>query len=71
MHDKKRILAIIGLVLIGAMYGCTLIFAIMGSPESKNWLMGAIFCTIAVPVIIYAIQLAARLKKKPEDDERE
>ncbi len=65
----KRILAIIGLILIGVMYGMTLIFAIMGSPESKNWLMGAIFCTIAVPVVIYAVQLAVKLKKKPEDEE--
>ena len=65
----KRILAIIGLILIGVMYGMTLIFAIMGSPESKNWLMGAIFCTIAVPVVIYVVQLAVKLKKKPEDEE--
>ena len=65
----KRVLAIIGLILIGVMYGMTLIFAIMGSPESKNWLMGAIFCTIAVPVVIYAVQLAVKLKKKPEDEE--
>lgn len=66
----KRVLAIIGLILIGVMYGCTLIFAIMGSPASKNWLMGAIFCTIAVPVMIYVIQLALKLKKPPEDEEK-
>ena len=65
----KRILAVIGLILIGVMYGCTLIFAIIGSPESKLWLMGAIFCTIAVPVVIYALQLAVKLKKKPEDED--
>lgn len=64
MKKARRILAIIGLILIAAMYVLTIIFALMDSPESKNWLMAAIFCTIAVPVIIYAMQLVAKVLPK-------
>lgn len=64
MKKARRILAIIGLILIAAMYALTIIFALMDSPESKNWLMAAIFCTIAVPVIIYAMQLVAKVLPK-------
>ncbi len=61
MKKAKRILAIIGLILIAVMYILTIIFAVSKNPHSKDWLMAAIFCTIAVPVLIYAIQLVAKV----------
>ena len=48
----------------------------MDSPAAKGLLMGAVFCTIAVPVLLYAMTLVAkRLRGKgiqpemPEDPE--
>ena len=64
MNKVRRVLAIIGLALIALMYILTIIFALMQSPNSKNLLMAAIFCTIAVPVLLYAIQLVAKVLPK-------
>ncbi len=64
MNKARRVLAIIGLALIALMYILTIIFAFTKSPDSKNFLMAAIFCTIAVPVLIYAMQLVAKVLPK-------
>lgn len=67
----RRIAALIGIILLLAMYGMTMVFALMGSPESKGLLMGAVFCTIAVPVLLYAMEVAARsLKGRGLPDDR-
>lgn len=75
MKNGRRILAWIGIALIALMYVLTIIFAVMDNPNAKNWLMAAIFCTVAVPVIIYAIQLAAKhipgVKFEPKEEEED
>ena len=75
MKNGRRILAWIGIALILLMYVLTIIFAIMDNPNAKNWLMAAIFCTVAVPVIIYAIQLAVKhipgVKYEPEENDED
>ena len=60
MKKAKRIFAMIGVILILAMYVLTIVFACMKSPQAKQLLTGAIICTIAVPVVIYAITLVIK-----------
>lgn len=70
---KNRILALAGIILLLAMYGSTMVFALMKSPAAKGLLMGSIFCTIAVPVLLYAILLVARNvreKTRPHEEEK-
>lgn len=57
---KKRIFALIGIILLLAMYASTMVFAFMDSPYAESLLMASIFCTIAVPVLLYAIQMVAK-----------
>lgn len=57
---RARILALIGIILLLGMYGSTMVFALMKSPAARGLLMGSVFCTIAVPVLLYAILLAAK-----------
>lgn len=67
MNKVKRILALLGVILLLAMYGSTLVFALMDSPNAKGMLMGSIYCTIVVPVFLYAVLLVAKVledKKK-------
>lgn len=64
MSKVKRILALLGVVLLVAMYGSTLVFALMDHPQAKGLLMASIYCTIAVPVLLYAISLVTRLLKE-------
>lgn len=51
--NKKRIAAIIMLVLITLLYIASLIFALIDSPLAKSCLMAAMFFTIVVPVVAY------------------
>ena len=55
----RRIIALLGIILLGGLYASTLVFALMDSPAAKGLLMGAVFCTIAVPVLLYAMTIVA------------
>ncbi len=72
MQKFRRIAALIGAILLIAMYVMTLVFALMGSPASTNLLMASIVCTVVVPVFLYAMQLLARVlngRGVDEDDQ--
>lgn len=66
MKDNKckRILALIGVMLLVGMYLLTLVFAFIDPTEGKNWLKASIVCTIFIPVFIYACIMLARYLKK-------
>jgi membrane protein implicated in regulation of membrane protease activity len=64
--NLKRPLAMIGVILIISMYIIALFSAFSHHPDSKNWLMAAIFSTVAVPVFLYVVQLVARVLKPDE-----
>lgn len=68
MKKTKRILAGLGAVLLFAMYGATLVFALIDHPASADLLMASIACTILFPVLLYAYILVYRLLKSPKDD---
>lgn len=72
MTKAKRVLAIIGVILLVSMYGLTLISAFIDSPYSLSLFKASVFSTIAVPIFIYAIMLVYRLiKSKQEENENE
>ncbi len=60
MKKVRRIIALIGIILLLAMYGSTMVFALMGSPNSKGFLMASIACTIFVPILLYAMSVVAK-----------
>lgn len=57
MKNIKRILAIIGIVLLVGLYLSTLVFAIFEDPNTYLWFRAAVIATIAVPILIYAYTL--------------
>lgn len=61
MKKIKRILAGAGALILAGMYISTLIFALIGSPETLNWLKASIACTILLPVLLYAYILVYRM----------
>lgn len=65
----KRVTAMAGVILIAGLYISALAAALIGSPASRDFLMAAIFCTVAVPIMIYAYQMIGRIIKRtpPED----
>ena len=63
MKNIKRILAVIGVILLIGMYVCTLIFALIGSPASDDLLKAS----IAATVLLYGFILITRLLKNKND----
>ena len=68
MKKAKRILALIGAILLVCMYACTLIFALTGSPASTGLFRASVAATILIPVLLYAYILVARLLKGSGSD---
>jgi len=65
--NKKRIAAIIGLLLMVGMYIATFIFALIDSPFARSCLMASLFCTIAVPVTVYAYLMLLNMLNRNKD----
>lgn len=78
MQKLKRILALIGAILLAGMYLVTLVLGLIASPATKNMLMAAIACTVIIPCLIYGFMLVARVldnrgnvTSKNEDEQAE
>ncbi len=67
MKKTKRFLALVGAVLLVAMYLSTLVFALMKNENSTNMLMASIACTILIPVLLYAYTLMYRVLGNKND----
>ena len=69
---KKRVFALIGVILLLAMYASTMVFALINSPWAAKMFQISLYCTIVIPVIIYAGMLifknAQNRKELPFDD---
>lgn len=61
MKKLKRILAMVGVILLLAMYLITLILGLTASPATKGMLVASLACTIIIPIFLYGIILIARV----------
>ena len=61
---KKRVVALLGVVILVGLYLITLILAFVDPTASKDWLKASIICTIIIPVFFYAYLLVYRNLKK-------
>ncbi|MCB7303577.1 hypothetical protein NE683_12570 [Bariatricus massiliensis] len=71
MKKTKRILAIIGVVLLVAMYASTLVFAFIDHTKSQGFLKASIACTILVPVLLYAYTMFYKLSHKDNSEDND
>ena len=60
----KRIVALLGVIILVGLYLATLILAFVDPTEAQNWLKAAVVCTIILPVFFYAYLLIYRNLKK-------
>lgn len=61
MQKLKRILALIGALLLLGMYGVTLFLGLTANPASQNMLLASIACTVIVPCLLYGMILITRV----------
>lgn len=67
MKKLKQIAAVIGIVLIVSMYLVTLISAFFTTKYTNALFTASLFCTIAVPVFLYAFMLIYKLVHKKDE----
>lgn len=63
MQKVKRLLALAGAILLVVLYLSTLIFSLMSGELAQGLFKASIFCTVAVPVMLYAYMLIYRVLK--------
>ena len=72
MGKTKRVLALIGVVLLLACYITTFIAAIIDSKATEGLFMASLFCSIGLPVILYGYLLVIKhLKNRSEQNQKE
>ncbi len=65
----KKIIAIIGIVILCGLYIATLIAALFTSPQTPQLFKACVYATIVVPVMFYAYLLMYRVLKKKSDEQ--
>lgn len=68
MNKTKRIFALIGAILLIALYGSTLVFALIGEPHTMAALKASVVATVIIPVLIWVYTFIYKLVKKESDD---
>jgi hypothetical protein len=63
MKKVKRILALVGVILLVAMYGSTFVFAIIDNSDSMMMFKASIAATIIIPVLLWTYTLVFKLVK--------
>ena len=71
MKKSKRIMALIGAILLILLSVSTLIFAFIDSVVSQKLLMAAIAATILLPVLLYIYTLFSRTSHTDDSDSNE
>ena len=68
MQKTKRIFALLGVVLIAALYLITLVLSFSSHPNADRWLMASLFATIAVPLFLYIMLWLSRVLNKNDEE---
>jgi amino acid transporter len=67
MKKVKRILALVGVILLVALYLATIVCALWGSDNYMDLLMASVFATVVIPVLLWAYGFLYRLLRKDDD----
>jgi amino acid permease len=70
MNKKtKRILALIGVILLVILFVATFLLAIFASPKSMGLFKAAFYSTIIIPILLYAYVLVYKHVKNNNNDD--
>ena len=75
MKKVKRMLAIIGIILLVSLYVITLVLALTDDPNTMAVFRASLYCTFLIPVLIWAYTFIYKLLKNksgtnPSDDKK-
>lgn len=64
----KKVFALIAVILLVALYGSTVVFALSDSPNATYLFKASIFCTVIIPVLLYSYVLVYRIFGHKKED---
>lgn len=67
MKKVKRILALIGVIILVGMYLLTLVVSIFESSFAQSLFFASLYCTMIVPIVIYGYELIYKIVKGKKD----
>jgi dolichyl-phosphate-mannose--protein O-mannosyl transferase len=70
MKKIQRILAVIGILLLVSLYVATLVLALTDDPATMDLFRASIYCTVIVPVLIWAYSFIYKLLKNNYGDKK-
>jgi hypothetical protein len=71
MKKVQRALALIGALLLVALYVITLVLAITDDPATMDLFRASIYCTFLVPVLIWTYSFIYKLLKGSDTEKTE
>ena len=71
MKSSKRIFAVIGIVLLIALYATTLVLAFVDPTADKSLFKAALFLCVVVPIMIYAYILTYRFMRDKKEQKKD
>lgn len=69
MQKAKRVIAMIGVIILVLLYVLTLVLAIVDKSSSMNFFMASIIATLVIPVLIWTISFFMERNRKDFYDE--
>lgn len=69
MKKIKRILALLGAILLAGLYVSTIVCALMANENFMRLLMTSIYASVIIPVLIWAYSFIYKLLHPRERDE--
>lgn len=70
MKTMKRIVAMIGIIILVGLYVLTFIASIFHTDFAHNLFMASFYCTIIVPVMLYVYMMIYKVFKKDQESEK-
>ncbi|MDO4475646.1 MAG: hypothetical protein Q4B59_02555 [Lachnospiraceae bacterium] len=67
MNKLRRILALIGVIVIAVLFLTTCILGLFGSPDTKDLFMASLAALVIVPGLLYAMLLVAKILQDRHD----
>lgn len=68
MKKAKRVLALVGVLILAGLYLLTLISAILVTPATKEFFRISLLATLIIPILIYVYALICRLITGREEE---
>lgn len=71
MKKVKRILALVGVIFILALYGSTMFFAVTDNSDTMSMFKASVAATIIIPVLLWTYSFIFKLLKKNDEPQEE